>query len=295
MIELINMIYMNLYSQRQGEQTNDSVYDYQLSKKVRQGLFNIIKNANEARFANSPNYLMGHVRDFCENHLFDSISDRAANAFSSGYEYYNHQLRDDLREWFFMTKAEYILDFFEVVIIRMRKLQSHTETDKTIIAVNNLFVREKVGYEIVNDQIIPKSNEFLHQEVVKKTIITFNEYGFEKAEKDFVDALDALAKSDYDGAITMANTSFESTMKKILNRSNGDAKILVDDLITKGIIPKYLRNKMLAVTVIRHEESNSHGRLEDTKCTKELAEYAIHCAGANIVFLLKTINRKARA
>lgn len=283
---------MNLYSQRQEEQSDDSVYDYHLSRKVRQGLFNIIKNANQVFFSNEPNYLMGHVQDYCENHLLHSISNRAANAFRSGYSYSTYDLKDDLLAWMFEAKVEPILDFLEVVIIRMRKFQSHSAIDRLIVAVNTLFVREKIGYEIINDQIVHKSNEFLHREVVKKTILTFGECGFEKAEKDFLDALDALAKGDYDNAITMANTSFESAMKKILNESDGDAKQLIGELVKKGILPQYLKDKMLMVTVMRHKESNSHGRLEDPECTKELAEYAIHCAGSNIVFLMKKIKEE---
>ena len=101
-----------------------------------------------------------------------------------------------------------------------------------------------------------------------------------------MDALKAQAEGHYEDAITAANTAFESAMKRILNTEEGDATKLIQALIDKVVIPKYLKDKIQALPVIRNKESDAHGRAEVTDVSSELAQYAIHLSGSNIVFII---------
>ncbi|MFA5867818.1 MAG: hypothetical protein WC891_07670 [Actinomycetota bacterium] len=282
------MIYKGLYSQRKKINPDEDVFSYSLPAPVRAAIFNIIKNTNPnwSSHGKTRRPLKAIVKDFCENHLFHGITPRAEDAFASGYQYADHQLTDDLKAWIQTTPQESLFDFIEVAIINM----SESNLTTLVKDINDLFQREMIGFEIVNGNIIDKSDEFLHQEVVLQPILGLKAGGFEKAEQDFMKALQEYAHKDYAGALTSANTAQESVMKRILGVEKGVSSDLVKTLVERGIIPSYMQNKMLLPVSIRNKDSDAHGRLDPIDVTPELAQYAIHCVGANVVFLLKVTN-----
>ena len=279
------MIYRNLYSERKKEKTED-VFSYNLPENVRNGIFSIIKNHN----SKDKDCFSNMIKDFCENHLLGYISDKAKSHFAYGYHYTFNNLFIDLHHWILSASKDELLDFIEVIIINMRK-NNNLLPDNMITVLNDIFQREMIGFEIIEDQIVHKDNEFLHQEVVKKPLAIFKVSGFDKAEEDFLRALKAFADKNYASTITNANSAFESTMKRILNKKEGEASSLIKELIKRGLIPKYLEKKLQLPTLVRHKDGDSHGRLEKQEASKELAQFAVHSSGTNIVFLLSIVKK----
>jgi hypothetical protein len=60
----------------------------------------------------------------------------------------------------------------------------------TINDINDIFKIDKIGYEIINERIVRKDSEFLHERVIKATITLLYENEFNGPLEEFQKALD---------------------------------------------------------------------------------------------------------
>lgn len=162
----------------------------------------------------------------------------------------------------------------------------------TINDINDIFKIDKIGYEIINERIVRKDSEFLHERVIKATITLLYENEFNGPLEEFQKALDHYLMKEYKDTIQEANKSFESTIKSVLTKRNiifnqsGSADLLLDVLSNNKIIPTYTKPMFQGLPKLRNNES-AHGQGIDPKeVNQSYAELALNLAGSFIVFLI---------
>ncbi len=181
------------------------------------------------------------------------------------------------------------------------------KVNKAFEELNFRFNQHSLGYEFINDNLIVKTNEQIHREIVKPAIALLNNPEFAGAEQEYFEAFDCYKKGNSKDAITNANKAFESTMKSICdgmgykyNASKDTAKNLIKILEDKNFYPAYLNN---FITNIRttlesgaptvRNKTSGHGQGPSiVKLQDEYVEYALNLVATNIVFLVKLYNEK---
>ena len=179
--------------------------------------------------------------------------------------------------------------------------------DQAIDELNYRFRQYGLGYEFVDGQIIKKSNEMIHQEIVKPALSLLHDKRFKGAEDEFLKAFELYQNGNNKDAILNAQKAFESTMKCICeekkikyDKKRDAATELIKHLVEKDFIPKYqedyLNNlkKVLGsgLPTVRNQEA-AHGQGGEIKTVENsLVEYSIHLAAANIVYLVSLLNKK---
>lgn len=181
------------------------------------------------------------------------------------------------------------------------------QLEKSIGELNLRFRQHFLGYEFINGEIIPKTNEFTHQEIIKPALRVLNDDRFQGANDEYLTAFDHLRAGNNKDAILNAGKAFESTMKVICTEMrysfepNKDAaKNLVQVLKQNDFFPPYLEsylNNLCAIlgegaSVVRNKESG-HGQGEEVRSTAdEYVEYVLNSVASNIVFLYRLFKSK---
>ena len=219
----------------------------------------------------------------------------------------------DCYRYFVTSKAEEALDFLEIALRFIRFVGRHSNGeirpyDGTQLCANeaisdfNTRCRENgVGYEFVEDQIIPVSSSFVHSQVVEPALTLLHRQGFEGARDEFMQSFGHLRRGDTKSAIVEALKAFESTMKAICvqkqwayDAGKATAKDLIAILLEKGLIPASLQTQFAnfrsllesGVPTVRNKNGGHGQGPEPVEVPRALAEYAIHLTATNIVFLV---------
>lgn len=202
------------------------------------------------------------------------------------------------------------LDYAFNMISRMRNVtppyalyeDSQEQINNAFRELNYRFKQHNLGYEFVDDKLIRKDNELLHQETIKPALKLLIETGFEGAEQEFLDAFEHRRKGENKDAILDALKSFESTMKAIcdgMGYSYDPAKSTAKELITilenNGFYPAYMNNHMTSLRTslesglpTMRNKNVGHGQgATVVNVSDEFTEYALNLAATNIVLLTK--------
>lgn len=191
-----------------------------------------------------------------------------------------------------------VVDFLQTIelFIRIKKNEIsnglNIRLTKTINDINDLFKLDKIGYEIVNEKIIRKDFEYLHEQVIKQTINLLYTNDFKGPLVEFQKALDHYIRKEYKDTIQEANNSFESTMKSVLTKLNvdfkpdGNADLLLDSLKEKGVIYSYTKPLFQGLPTIRNKQSGHGQGIDPKEVNQSYAELALNLAGTFIVFLI---------
>lgn len=179
------------------------------------------------------------------------------------------------------------------------------KADESIEELNCRFRQYGLGYEFVDGQIIKKTNELIHQEVVKPVLSLLHDKRFKGAEEEFLKAFDSYKSGNNKDALMNAQKSFESAMKcickakKIKYNEEDTSSVLIKHLVENRFIPSYQNNYLNnleqvlrgGLPTIRNKEAG-HGQGEEVKNVDIcLVEYAIHLAATNIVYLVSLLNK----
>lgn len=179
--------------------------------------------------------------------------------------------------------------------------------EKGINELNLRFRQHFLGYEFINGEIIQKTNEFIHQEIIKPALRVLNDDRFQGANDEYLTAFDHLRAGNNKDAILNAGKAFESTMKVICTEmhysfdpNKDTAKTLIQVLRQNDFFPAYLEtylNNLCALLregapVVRNKESG-HGQGEEVRSTAdEYVEYVLNSVASNIVFLYRLFRSK---
>ncbi len=151
-------------------------------------------------------------------------------------------------------------------------------------------------------QVIRIDSAFEHKEIVKPALDLLQREDFKTASEQFSNALIEYSERNFSDAITDAGSAFEAVLKRVLNRTEGNASQLIKEAGGKGYFPSYLEDSvvhfdkiLLALPVVRNKEGDVHGRIQKSKESEDLARlarYAIHLSAANIIFIIDRYNRR---
>lgn len=202
---------------------------------------------------------------------------------------------DAIHEWIMDCPVKDLLRTIELFISLKSIDRSRGYRERflhTVNDINDIFKIDKIGYQIVSGKIIRKDSEYLHEEVIKRTINLLCTNDFKGPLDEFQKALDHYLNKEYKNTIQEANNSFESTMKAVLTKLNIDfnqtdtASKLIDKLCEKGIIYPYTKSLFQGLPTIRNNQSG-HGHGIDPKIIyPSYAELSLNLAGSLIVFLI---------
>jgi len=177
---------------------------------------------------------------------------------------------------------------------------------------NEIFREHGVGYEFLEESgkrvtAVRIDSKYLHEQAVKKSMRLLYDLNFEGPLKEFDDAIKALDHQDFDGAVTLANKAFESTMKAVLQElqhpfdPTWPASKLISALVDADVIPsRFLAfsdgiRKVLeaGLPAMRNAPGAAHGAGRDPKdIERSYAQFALNLCGSYIVFLIERYEEK---
>jgi len=172
--------------------------------------------------------------------------------------------------------------------------------------LNQRFMQHNLGYELVGEQIIRKDSELLSHEIVEPAFSLLRDRRFASAEIEIQRAFRFRRAGDNAEAILNAAKSFESVMKVICaemgyqyDAKHDNAKNLMQHLEKNAFYPMELNSSMAGLRTlleglptIRNKKSGHGAGTMPTEIPDVLADYALHLAATNIVFLVDLLNQK---
>ena len=221
-------------------------------------------------------------------------------------------------DYFFKTKTEeYIksssnedfLDFLDfawnIINDALYAKECEKEINSTNKELNYRLKQHSLGYEYTNGELIKKTNEHIHREIIKPALHLLNDKKFKGAEQEYLQAFEFFKKGNNKDCISNALKAFESVMKTICkekgyayDKDKDTAKQLLQHLEVNNFYPTYLNNHFngirttleSGVPTLRNKKAG-HGQGQDVDVVSdEYAEYALNLVATNIVLLVKIFN-----
>ena len=203
-----------------------------------------------------------------------------------------------------------LLDFTFTEIISNKRIVGPEYGQVVSLAIKELnyrFKQHSLGYEFINGKLIPKTNEFIHAEIIKPALHLLNNKIFEGAEQEYFQAFEHYKKGQSKDAILNAIKAFESVLKSICqemkypyDRERDTAKQLLQHLTDNGFYPKYLESHLNGIrstlesgAPTMRNKNAGHGQGQEViDVSDEYVEYALNLVATNIVLLVKIFNGK---
>lgn len=198
-----------------------------------------------------------------------------------------------------VTLAEFIMGCYPSQVLDMieyfwRDLIEETQPPFQA-EINQIMREERSPWILCDGYFFLVDSQFLDEAVLAQAreLLTVNHN--EGALQEFFEARNALAGGDGKGAVRSACNAFESTLKGITGKAEGNASALVEALsetqflegLPDSLAPGFGKQVLLALPYIGNKTAR-HGQGEDViVVSPALAELAVHMAGAFIVFVLK--------
>ena len=183
--------------------------------------------------------------------------------------------------------------------------------EDAISRINERFHQHSLGYYLTNKQLIRIGSEILTNEVIIPANELLQDPLFISADQEYQKALRFRRNGDYAECILNANKAFESVLKIICKEmkyyepgqiKSESAGSYLNLLRINQFYPSYSEDHFKALcntlekglTVLRNN-TGSHGTGPDTsKVDDVLADYALHLAATNIVFLVDLFKQKTK-
>lgn len=194
-----------------------------------------------------------------------------------------------------------LLDFTFAVIISNKATINRVGqriVDDAIEELNYRFKQHSLGYEFINGKVIPKTNEFIHTEIIKPALHLLHNKIFAGAEQEYLQAFEFYKKKQNKDAILYAAKAFESVLKSICQEmhypydKDKDRIIrLLQHLSDNNFYPKSLENHLNGIRVtlesgavtLRNQKS-AHGQGQEiVDVPDEYAEYTLGLVATNVV------------
>mgnify|MGYP001577192977 CR=1 FL=1 len=171
--------------------------------------------------------------------------------------------------------------------------------------VNNIFETENVKYriELEDNTYLAKryDSQFTNEEIIKKGELLLENPKYSSAQIFFQRALEKNKGGDWKGAITNANSAFESYLKAHVQKNTATENLLSEffkyRVNGKLIIPSYLNDKIIQLkkileipSVIANNDGDKHGNVEWPKDDPGLSSLVINLTATFIIFFEEKIN-----
>ena len=141
-------------------------------------------------------------------------------------------------------------------------------------------------------QIIRVENEVTYQTAIKPVLTLLANPAFREANREFLDALKDYRNDDYRDCVMNCGSCLESVMKIICEQkgwpSQRDAGKLLNTVLSKTDLPKFLKQPLTQIATIRNELGSAHGAgVEPRDVAKHLAQYTINVTASTILLLVE--------
>lgn len=213
-----------------------------------------------------------------------------------------------------------ILDIFEIAgrylervasdfeDYRRQELGIKQEASEALAELNFRFRVASVGYQYESGEILRLDSQYIHDEVVRPTLLLLTAPGFEGPQREFLEAHRHYRWGDNKDAVHWANKAFESTMKAVCDQLGWsfDAGARASDLIKilrkNHLWPDFLDGSFdqLIATLssgLPQLRNNAGGHGEGAKATNtpgHIAAYALHLAAAKILLIAEAAQSKLK-
>lgn len=302
-----------LFSQRKREEENgvSDVYIYnKFSKEFRNQYFHIINytfnfNGDERYYTYNGSINLWEIA--CENFA----REKGLKYLKDNYGYRNNRLAyekyvDECSNEDFLD----LMDYTFTVIISNKDTASivgRAKIDNAIEELNYRFKQHSLGYEFINGNLIEKTNEQIHKEIIKPALYLLNNKAFQGAEEEYFQAFDFYKEKKNKEAILNAIKAFESVLKTICekmkypyDKDKDGAKQLLQHLSENEFYPKYLESHLTGIRLtlesgaptLRNKNAGHGQGSEVVNVSDEYVEYALNLVATNIVLLVKLFNQK---
>jgi prefoldin subunit 5 len=229
----------------------------------------------------------------CLKYLQSAKAEQALDFIDFAFQFINRDLRED---------SEY------VVHIPGRGYR-YAKLDEAIEELNQRLQQHHIGYQFQNGQLMKLTDQYLHEEVMLPALTLLTDPQFRGAQDEFLNAHRHYREGRYKEAVAEALKAFESTMKSILDerkwaydKEKDTAQKLIKALFEHGLIPPMLESQFTSLrslletglTTIRNRTSGHGQGTSPVPLPRYIAEYALHQAAANIVFLVQAYKEYKR-
>jgi hypothetical protein len=314
------LIHKNIYSKRIKNIQEYDTYEYEIDDELKINSFMILFSKCSNIF-----FIGDALKDFCETKRV-YISHDIEQIILFQYNYTNDDIIKDLKRLIEEYTTEDILDFIDITIAninnkiielkdnkfeyspiydysqRIKKIEELKELKEIYISeVNEVFEHNNLGFEVINDVIVTKKSDFMHQEVVVKSLTLLVNEEFDGALEEFKNAIESYTKAKYENTIIEACKAFESTMKSILDKlgvSYEKNKVTANDLLgllkVNGLFDPFLDNMFKnlqeilrsGLPTVRNKISGHGDGIDVVEVKRSYASFALNLSGSSIVFLL---------
>lgn len=214
----------------------------------------------------------------------------------------------------FSDKDNYllILDLIELLSYWVDEFYIKDSSEKIDQAINDVFRKNAIGYELIENQIIHKGNELVHKEVVRPSLNFLSNPSYSGANEEMLQAFFEFRNNNFKGAIHNASKAFESTLKIIIEKNNwqlinpnprqpvpslnkATAHVLIATIANHSQVESFhsnaLRNLKDTLQTLASLRNSHTGHGQGSVVTETYirhCEFALHTAAANILYLIKT-------
>ena len=299
-----------LFSQRKREELGQTI-DYYIYDEFCTSFRNQFLHIVLDLFSYEPGYYYGRKVDFfkvsCEGFARESGLKYLANEWGGkpntmeAFEYYVDS-SDDCE---FLDFMDYVLT--EIIAKPVADYVGKEHFNKEIEELNYRLRQHSLGYEFANGELIVKTNEQIHREVIKPAIHLLHDKKFVGAEQEYFKAFNCYKDKNFKDAILNAIKAFESVLKVICkemkyeyDNDKDTVKRLLQHLTDNKFYPPYLESHMNGIITtlesgaptLRNKKAGHGQGQEIVEISQEYAEYALNLVATNIVFLVKIFNQQ---
>ena len=197
----------------------------------------------------------------------------------------------DLKGFILGAYPAQVLDVVEMMYVDTGE-QSQSAFQREI---NQIMRDEECPWILCDGKFVQMDSKFFEDEVLSRAneLLTVNQ--FEGAKQEFLEARNDFTVGDYKGTIHNACKAFESVLKSIENKTEGNANLLIKGLEQNGFykgLPESIKDsfgtQVLTSLPYLRNRLGGHGQgSEVLEVPKQIAKLALHLAGSLIVFLIE--------
>lgn len=307
------MIHKNIYSKRmrKTDEVDPYVYDFEGQKIIESFVMFLSKYFDGYVFVTQSLF------DFCETKR-EYISDYTKQILENGWQYQREIFIADIRTLFNDFETDDILDFLDICVsnskimfdsrksnsridIIIRPYLPENQQNTFINQMNEIFEHNNLGYYVINKVIETKESDYLHQEVICKSLTLLTSEDFKGPIEEFETAIRNYTKKEYESAIINSCKAFESTMKAILDKQHVEyecdkvnAKDLIRILKDQKIFDAFLDCNIANIRsllesglpTVRNKKAGHGDGIDVDEVDRSYASLALNLAGSYIVFLI---------
>ncbi|MGJ5818191.1 abortive infection family protein [Paludibaculum fermentans] len=234
------------------------------------------------------------------------VLDEAIVELTAVYGWDVLKIRKESGQWFPAKTDRFVSEAFPAQVLDLLEA-FHAQLGQQASAafqrdLNETFEQESCNWRMADGRFFQVDSEFVEKAVIEPTHELLSADGFDGAQEEFREARSDLESGDHKGAILNACKSFESALKVVTNRQEGNAATLIREFITAGFCDdlqnsdaKSMESVFMALPTLRNK-LGGHGQGQSAiRVPRPYAELAIQLAGTYIQFVVKEGLRKQQA